>query len=195
MDRTRDLQTLQLAGIKNIDALVHAAAQFVRDHSQVRPIVTSPLSGEEKLLLRESGAHGVDEHSEPFMQAGPVDIVGQYAQLVTAAFSTEAVAKNLGVVPSRVRQRVTARTLYAIDTSAGRVFPAFQFDVSGAVLPGLGRVLTSIDSSVHPITVERFFLSPSADLESELAGRTLSPRDWLLLALPVEEVVLLAREL
>ena len=105
-----------------------------------------------------------------------------------------AAAARLGVVASRVRQRVTERSLYAVDGPGGRVFPAFQFGPSGA-LPGLGRVLAAIDPSVHPITVERFFLAPIGDLESDVAGGPLSPRDWLLTSLPVDDVVLLARDL
>ena len=155
----------------------------------------SPLSANEERLLRESGALGLDDAEEPSLQAGPLNIVAQYAQLVADASSTETVARRLGVVPSRVRQRVAERSLYALDTPGGRVFPAFQFDDSGATLPELGRVLAAIDPSAHPITVERFFFTPTADLESTLATAALSPRDWLLAALPVDDVVVLARDL
>ena len=195
MNAARDLETLQQAGIDDIDMLVHAAAQFVREHARAGAVTTSPLSTEEERLLRESGALGLDDTEEPSLQAGPVSIVAQYAQLVAGASSTETVARCLGVVPSRVRQRVAERSLYALDTPAGRVFPTFQFDESGATLPGLGHVLAAIDPSTHPITVERFFFAPTADLESTLVTGALSPRDWLLAALPVDDVVMLARDL
>ena len=195
MDHARDLEALRLAGIDDVDALVHAAAQFVQAHVRADPVATAPLSAEERTLLLESGALGLDDPAGSPMQAGPVDVVGQYAQLVAGSRSTDAVAGGLGVVPSRVRQRITERSLYAIDTAEGRAFPAFQFDASGAALPGLGRVLAAIDPSVHAITVERFFLCPAPDLDSTLAGRALSPREWLLSGMPIDEVVLPAREL
>ncbi len=195
MSRAQDLDVLQRAGIEDVDVLIHAAAQFVREHLPLRPVASPPLSEHETRLLREAGAAGLDgDEPEPALQAGPADVVGQYAQLVAGACSTAETAARLGVVASRVRQRVTERSLYAVDGPDGRVFPAFQFGPSGA-LPGLGRVLAAIDPSVHPITVERFFLAPTVDLESDVAGGPLSPRDWLLAALPIDDVVLLARDL
>ena len=195
MDRAQDLDVLHRAGIDDVDVLIHAAAQFVREHLPTRPATSPPLSARERRLLRDAGAAGLDgDEPEPALQAGPADIVGQYAQLVAGAYSAAEVGARLGVVASRIRQRVTERSLYAVDGPDGRVFPAFQFGPSGA-LPGLGKVLAAIDPSVHPITVERFFLAPTVDLESAVTDGPLSPRDWLLAALPVDEVVLLARDL
>ena len=82
----------------------------------------------------------------------------------------------------------------AAENPDGRTLPAFQFGPSGE-LPGLGKVLAAIDPSVHPGTVARFFLTPTIDLESPAANGPLSPRDWLLASLPVDDVVLLARDL
>ena len=193
MSRAQDLDVLHRAGIDDVDVLIRAAAQFVREHLPSRHAASPPLSAHERRLLRDAGAVGLDgDEPEPALQAGPADVVGQYARLVAGARSAVETASRLGVAASRVGQRVTERSLYAIDGPDGPVFPAFQFGPSGT-LPGLGRVLAAIDSSVHPITVERFFLTPTVDLESDVAGGPLSPRDWLLTALPVDDVVLLAR--
>ena len=86
------------------------------------------------------------------------------------------------------------RSLHTIEGSEGRTLPAFQLGPSDA-LPGINEVLAAIDPSVHPNTVKRFFLTPTADLESASVDGPLSPRDWLMASLPVDEVVLIARDL
>ena len=195
--RADDMDVLRTAGIDSVDTLIQAAARFVREHRQAPPPTTAPLSDAERELLRDAGASGLDDDdADPAAPMDFVDVVGQYAQLLAGAYTTEAVCRRLGVVASRVRQRVVERSLYAIDAADGqRRFPAFQFADPVGALPRLRDVLPEIDRSVHPVTVERFFLTPHGDLESDLAERVLSPRDWLILELPVDKVVLLARDL
>lgn len=55
-------------------------------------------------------------------------------------------------------------------------------------------MLADIRPGAHPIAVERFFVTPTENLESELVDDAMCPRDWLLSGNPVEPVVMLARE-
>lgn len=74
------------------------------------------------------------------------------------------------------------------------VCPRFQF-ANDRRLPHLTEVLTAINQEARPVAVQRFFLTVSPDLESEVLNKTLSPRDWLLTGHASAPVVLLAREI
>ena len=154
-----------------------------------------PLSDDEARLLREAGAAGLnDDAIEPAARAEPPGIADQDLRLVAEAYSPAEAGARLGIATDGLGRRVAERSLRAVEDPDGRTLPAFQFDPSGE-LPGLGKVLAAIDPSVHPGTVARFFLTPTIDLESPAANGPLSPRDWLLASLPVDDVVLLARDL
>ena len=47
----------------------------------------------------------------------------------------------------------------------------------------------------HPVIVQRFFLQELTDLVSDVAGTTLSPRDWLIVGHDVESIMVLARDI
>ncbi len=103
--------------------------------------------------------------------------VAEYAAMVGTALTPAQAARRLGIDVSRVRHRLAARTLYGIKTPHGWRLPLFQFDPSSGALPGVGPVLASLDPDLHPVSVQRWFLAPDPDLE--VAGRAVSPRDWL----------------
>ena len=122
---------------------------------------------------------------EPLENSGADDPVAQtaalYAALLATSLSVTEVARMLDVETSRVRQQLTARTLYGIkDVGAWRL-PRFQFnDGLSGLLPGVRRVLPHLSRTLHPVAEYTWFTSPDPDLvideDEELA---LSPRDWL----------------
>ncbi len=123
--------------------------------------------------------------------------VAEYAALLKSSFSTVDVARKLGVDPSRIRQRLTSSppTLYGIRIGTTWYIPEFQFD-GEELVRGLGEVVARLDPELHPVAVFRWFTDPSADLSAEaLEERSLSPRDWLRMGLPVEPVAELASSL
>jgi hypothetical protein len=103
--------------------------------------------------------------------------VAEYAALLATSLTVEQAAKLLGVDPSRVRQRLAARTLYGIKTHRGWRLPTFQFEDSVGTLPGLEEVLPALDPDLHPISVYRWLVTPSPDLEID--GEAVSPTVWL----------------
>ena len=64
----------------------------------------------------------------------------------------------LGVKPSRVRQRIADRSLYAIAVGKEQRFPQVQFHERDLV-PGIGRVLQTLPEDLHPVEVEDWLTS------------------------------------
>lgn len=130
-------------------------------------------------------------------QSSSVDIstlAQDYARMCVEALSTTEAAALLHVQPSRIRQRLAARTLLGLAKDDRWVLPRFQFS-GGKPVPGIGRVLQVLDEALHPVTVERFFATPQPELYAEEVGRPLTPREWLQAGYDPESVVRLARDL
>lgn len=127
-----------------------------------------------------------------------VQTAAEYAALLKSSLSTTAAAERLGVDPSRIRQRLTSQppTLYGIRLESGWVVPELQLDGS-RLIPGMADVVARLDPELHPVSVFRWFTIPSPDLALEQGeeSRTLSPREWLRLGLPIQAVLDLAGEL
>ncbi|MFK5950195.1 MAG: hypothetical protein QM500_15630 [Methylococcales bacterium] len=190
-----DRQVLLSAGIENPESVEKAAAQFIREHPVYSPVVMKgALLEHEEHYLRAAGAVGVDEPNPRSMSKNITLVASEYAIMVTSAYSQKEVAKRLKVSTSRVRQKIAEGSLYAITGTNGRVCPKWQFCDEGA-LPNLEIVLSSISKDVHPVSVQRFFLTISPDLESSMLETVLSPRDWLVTGHPPNEVLLLASAL
>ena len=191
----QDLRTLLEAGITNIETLASVAAAFLRAHPiyPVQP-TSNALSEQEEAFLLQGGAAGVGTYDKEGAAQNITVIAAEYAQMVATSLSQQQAARRLGVSTSRVRQRLDNGSLYAVDGPAGRVCPKFQF-ADGGTLPGLEAVLGVISAGAHPVVVQRFFLTPSADLESDTLDQALCPRDWLLTGHSPDAVILLAREL
>ena len=115
----------------------------------------------------------------------------KYAALLKTSLTTAEAAKRLGVDASRIRQRLSDRTLYGVRTSEGWRLPAFQF-LAERPLPGIGDVLPRLSPDLHPVAVHNFFMLPNVDLHVEELGRDLSPREWLQAGYPPSAVADLA---
>jgi hypothetical protein len=75
---------------------------------------------------------------------------------------------------------ISAGELWAVRDVRGRWrLPALQF-LDGdpvRVLPGLAHVLRALPANTHPLEVAAFLTTAQPELE--LAGTTVSPREWL----------------
>lgn len=191
----RDRQTLFEAGIEDPESVEIAAAQFVREHPLYAPVMMNgALIEHEEDYLRSSGAVGVDEPDQKSIIRNITLVASEYATMVASAYSQKAVAKQLGVSTSRIRQKIRDGSLYAISGSGGRVCPRWQFYESGT-LPGIEYVLAAISKEAHPVAVQRLFLNVSPDLESPALGTVVSPRDWLITGHSPDNVIVLAQAL
>lgn len=178
-----------------LDALVVEAVETLPRFLRSEP--RSELTAAEAEALERVG---FDVRGVP---AGAPDAIAQAAAETAAllgdSLDSSQVAERLGVHASRVRQRLVERTLHGIRSRDRWRIPAWQFE-GGELLPGLADVLPHLPPSMHPLGVHAWFAEAKPDLpvpdelEERLGERRLSPREWLLLGLPVEDVARLARD-
>ena len=158
---------------------------------------------EAELEVLRSG--GLDVDAGPLEQDDPIARASAaYSALMETALTIKAVAASMGRNESRIRQRLLQRTLYGIRRGRNWLLPLFQFRVEEhegtrsvqGVVPGLERVLPALSPELHPVSVWRWFTSPSTELVDDAApDRPISPRDWLLAGRDPKPVAALARDL
>ena len=118
-----------------------------------------------------------------------------YQELRADSLTVEQAAELLGVNPSRVRQRLAARSLYGLKDGNAWSLPAFQF-ADKALVPGIDVVLRRIPPGISPLALARWLSHPNPDLcTRDDEERPLSPRQWLLEGNPPEAAAELAAAL
>ena len=134
---------------------------------------------EEEVAVLERGGFDLTEDMPASSTDDPLArAVAEYAALLATALSPSQVAAQLGIDASRVRHRLAAHALYGMKTAEGWRLPRFQFDPStGCTIPGADVVFAALDPDLHPVSVQRWFVSPDPDLVVD--GKPASPRDWL----------------
>ncbi|MBI5442590.1 MAG: hypothetical protein HY900_15415 [Deltaproteobacteria bacterium] len=150
------------------------------------------LSPAEVDALREGGADFEDRDlgaKDPVARG-----VAELTAILETSLSTDEAARRLGVQQSRIRQRLTERTLYGIRRGNRWVLPTFQF-AGDSTIPGIEVVIRSLAPDVHPVELVRWLTTPDPELHSESLGKDLSPLDWLRLGNSPERVAANARDL
>ncbi len=123
-------------------------------------------------------------------ELGPIaGLAAAHAEVVSNSETVAGLAKRLGVDPSRVRQRIYARSLYAFKHRGGWLIPGFQLE-SNRVIPGVEAVVSKLSSTLHPAAVSRWFTTPNSDLILE--EEAVSPIAWLTSGGPPDGVAALA---
>lgn len=158
---------------------------------------------EAELEVLRSGGFDVDagpsERDDPVARASAA-----YSALMETALTIKAVAAALGRNESRIRQRLLQRSLYGIRRGRNWLLPLFQFQVEDreglravkGVVPGIEQVFPALSPELHPVSVWRWFSSPSTELVDDRApDKGISPRDWLLAGRDPKPVEDLARDL
>lgn len=139
----------------------------------------SALSSSERAILRSGGAR-LDKGSldQATAQALLLELVTESRRLISDAYDTKAVANLMGESESDVERdvhRVPPR-FHGIQLKTNRlVLPGWQFTESGPI-PHLESMLSFV-TSLNPLTLSRFMLTPHQDLEHE--DQRISPREWL----------------
>lgn len=143
-----------------------------------RQAVASLSVGEREFLV----AQGVAEADLDAVPAA--DELRQRADyvidLAATSYTVSDAAMRLGVDGSRVRHRIADRSLYGFRIGARLHLPHWQFtdaEPSGP-LPDLRTVLRAVPDGISPIEMTSFMTNPQAELQ--LAGRAMTPRQWLL---------------
>ena len=129
---------------------------------------------------------------------GPEDpllrTAAEYAVLVASAYTVSQVAELLKVEPSRIRQRLAARTLYGVKDRGNWRLPRFQFE-EGRLVPNVGSVFARLRNGLHPVGVWRWFTTANPDLVVGEDETPVSPLDWLRAGFDAATVADLAAEL
>lgn len=158
---------------------------------------------EAELEVLRSGGFDVDagpsERDDPIARASAA-----YSALLETALTIKSVAGALERNESRIRQRLLQRSLYGIRRGRSWLLPLFQFQVEErkgtrtvkGVVPGIEQVFPALSPDLHPVSVWRWFTSPSTELMDAAAlDKATSPRDWLLAGRDPKPVADLARDL
>lgn len=147
---------------------VARASQAARERS---------LTVDEVGLLRRGGIA-----PEDFARVRPDlrEAAALYDDLLAISFTVGEAAARLGVDPSRIRQRLAARTLYGVRAGQSWRLPRFQFCPTSGVVPGIEKVIARLPADLSPVAVHRWFTLPHVDLTTrDDAERPLSPLEWL----------------
>ena len=153
---------------------------------------------ESEVEALQHGGFPLDDTQEETQSAADLvsQISAEYAVIASTAIDTSEAAEWLHVKPSRIRQRIGDHTLLGIQGVENNwLLPRFQFDDKGREIPGMRRVLQSMEEGLHPITINGFLNAPQPDLYSDLLQKPLSPKEWLKSGHPVGTVIDLARAL
>ncbi|GHF04684.1 hypothetical protein GCM10011600_01430 [Pseudolysinimonas yzui] len=169
---------------------LHAAMLDVLSESPLVRHETHQFSEGEAAILATSGVNlegAADGIHDPTAATA-----ARIALLMAESLTTADCAAQLRVSPGRVRQRISAKTLYAFDDGGEWRIPIWQF-VGRSQVVGLEKVAQSIPTDVHPLAVQNFMARPSVDLLVD--GVSLSPLEWLASGGSPEKVAELVREL
>ncbi len=108
---------------------------------------------------------------------GPIaGLAAAHAEVVTKSVTVGTLAKRLHVDPSRIRQRIYARSLHAFKHRGAWLIPTFQIE-GRTLVPGVGTVTSKLSPTLHPVAVSRWFTTPNPDLV--LDDEVVSPIAWL----------------
>jgi hypothetical protein len=102
-----------------------------------------------------------------------------FFEILENSAATADVARLLDVDPSRIRQRIRARSLYAFDANGEHRIPLVQFE-DGTEVPGLPQIVPALPDDVTPVEFVRWFTNPTTELGDVDAKHRPSPREWLL---------------
>ena len=119
----------------------------------------------------------------------------RFAALVENSLTAEAVARQIDMTASRVRQLIATRELYSFRLDKKRMAPNFQFR-AGRIIPNLAEVNQAIPETLHPLGVYNFYHLENADLygdDEQEVGYT--PLSWLAEGRDPAPVVFMARHL
>lgn len=114
------------------------------------------------------------------------------AALLATALTTAQAAERLQVDASRVRQLLADGQLLAVKDRGGWRILELQF-ADHDLVPNIGRVVRALPDGLPVLAAANWLASPEPDLE--LAGKVISPLEWLAAGGSVERVSMLAEDL
>ena len=140
------------------------------------PVQSPPLTAAEAALLDDAGLAGGGRDRPGAFEKSRI----AFELLVSKGFTLERAARILAVNPSRLRQRLAARTLYGVKEGRSWRIPTFQFDARRKKLVrGIDKVFPKIRADAHPLAVATWFSNPHQDLVVGDEEKPVTPLEWL----------------
>ena len=158
--------------------------------TRVQADPTSQLTSAEMAALRRGGLAPTADLGA--YQRVRVRTAAALTALMASALSTSEAATRLGVDASRVRQLLADRRLLAAREGGEWRILDVQFTDRGLV-PNIGTVVASLPAEIPPLAAASWLTVPEPDLE--VAGRAMSPIEWLSAGGDPERVSALAADL
>lgn len=190
VDRGREALTRIMGSfVHDRDGYVTLLLEAVADQAESR---TAPVDmpEAERAAWEAAGASFEDPGAVARVHARAA---AAFAGLLTRSVPGDAaVAELLGVDRSRVSQRLTERSLYSFHHGDDRYYPRWQFQGT-MVMRGMRDVLRALDESLHPLTVDHWFTTPSRELLVD--GEPVAPAAWLAIGGKVDAVSAVAADL
>ena len=191
-----------------IPALVLRRVGITESPKLFEQVVTEALTTVLGDRYRTDPATGLTAAERDALQRGGMDLTpvewgqedpllrtaAQYAVLVATAYTVGQVAALLRVEPSRIRQRLAARSLYGVKERGNWRLPRFQFE-DGQLVANAGAVFARLRNGLHPVGVWRWFTTANPDLVVGEDEASVSPLTWLRAGLDPGPVADLAAEL
>jgi hypothetical protein len=151
---------------------------------------------ERGINVLESG--GFDLSPRDLGEGDPIArAAAQLAALANASFTAKEAAELLRVDRTRIFQRLNTNrrpSLYGFRWHGEWRLPTFQFE-GEQILPNFDKIMAVLPRDLHPLSVYRWFTTPTPDLRDRNLGRDVSPREWLLLGNDPAPVVHIAEHL
>lgn len=160
-------------------AAAEATGQHL-DRTELVPLLRVLHRNRETAELSEHDAALYDEAG--FVDA-PVSVAAATTEreqrmraMVRTALTAAEAADLLGVSPSRIRQRTTTGSLWALKETNKLLLPRVQFTSNGLV-PHIDKILAAVPRGLHPLSVEGLLTEPHTDLAVD--GEPASIVQWL----------------
>lgn len=182
-----ELQLVPLPGVpaRELDPSLVAMVAEILSVAQEHP--GERLSAGEMEVLERYPSSSREEVTRSLVRTAGV----RQGILDTSLTGAEA-GKRLGVGPSRIRQRIGDRTLYAVKSGRAWRLPAWQFTRRGEI-PGIAAVIRALPDEAGLVEVDGFVNSPNVDLVVDDVPAT--PLEWLAAGHDPQPVMQIAADL
>lgn len=148
------------------------------------------LTNAEIAVLRAAGAD-LDDH--PDRPDPMLEYAVEFGAILATGLTVTGVSRRLAVTTARVRQLIGDRALFAFRNGSRWVVPAYQLLEERGLVPNVAKVNRAIPEAVDPVSVNRWFVTPDAELAVE--DKAISPLAWLKAGMDPDVVARLARDL
>jgi hypothetical protein len=176
---------MEVVGVLEAAAKAHVSTEDLKDALLLLgepPDPMAPLSQYEQDFQHGGPFTGLPDDSGHVLprlvrERLPSEVAEELAERLVEqreSLNVQEAADLLGVDPSRVRHRVSERSLLGYRSGHRLHLPKWQFQDDGKPLPHLRRILDIMPEGAHPATVTGFMTTRSDELDGKTAVEWLA---------------------